>query len=1212
MPDDYAASTSTTGTVTVGGSATGTIETSRDVDWFAVELLAGRTYVIDHEGAGAGGGTLGATMLLGVFDDAGGRASRKSRDGGEGGDARLVFTATETGTYYIAVRGGGRDDTGTYTVRVRERDPDAVAAGAADLGELAGERLSREDSVDGGDDAADYWRFTLDKTQAVTLSLRRQDANADLYLEDADGTVLHASSRGGTRREEIAATLEAGTYYVRVAARTAGDNDYLLRARAEDPAPAPPDPGAQTPSTVPPPSVPTNVSEPDGGDLPADTSTTGRIAVGGSATGAIAARGDVDWFATKLEAGKIYRIDVKGLETGDGTQPDPYLPGVYDAAGNLIAGSRAYVGGKKENVEHFLTVAESGTYYIAAGGQGEWDSKLGRLVYGGTYTVSVTEVTDDFAASTATTGTVAAGGSIAGAIETPDDRDWFRVTLEAGKTYRFDVQAGWRVDAVLHGIYDADGDVASVLETIANHDLYYGYNFGVRDFDLRAYFTPTKSGTYYVAASSGPTNIDSYRTGGYTLSMTEMPADFSADTATTGTVAVGGSATGEIETSRDVDWFAVTLEKGKSYRFDLKGSDTGDGTLKDPHLRGIHDAKGNLVAGTADDNGGTGANSRAHLSPAESGTYYVAAGGFRDHIGTYTVSALPATLDDYSANTATKGTVAVGGAATGSIEPSGDVDWFRTTLSAGTWYEVDLEGTGANPADENRLEIYDSNGNRLASDTTAGWGWDSSRLLFKAPADGTYYIGASEVRSNIDRNVHPDGGNYRLSVAVAQPAGYDEIAAFLTDGFWRAGGRRAFDLDSDRTLDVDITGLAANGQQLARWAFEAWSDATGIRFRFVDRDADIVLDDELGWSHSNTVVSGGKVVSGSINIVKFSRVAAVNEPYFKSYMHEIGHVLGLGHPGRYNGHIVFPNGNEFPNDTQQATVMSYFFASANPWNPAVNTFGGGAWYYPVTPMIADILAVRDLYGAPAAVHAGDTVYGWQGNVGGYLGHLLTELTGGTPDVDVYRYRDLRYNDNPVALTLYDTGGTDTLDLRTDTHDQRIDLRPEGVSTVFGRNGKIFIGPETVIENVVAGSGNDRITGNAAANRLEGRGGHDTLDGREGRDTLEGGKGDDRLTGGKGHDTLEGGEGDDRLTGGKGNDVFVFGPGNGADTVTDFANGKDKIDLRAFTAISGFSGVDAEAVSGGVEIDLSAHGGGTVLLEGFALADLDPGDFLFHG
>ena len=41
MADDYASSTSTTGSVAVGGTATGEIETSRDRDWFAVTLEAG-------------------------------------------------------------------------------------------------------------------------------------------------------------------------------------------------------------------------------------------------------------------------------------------------------------------------------------------------------------------------------------------------------------------------------------------------------------------------------------------------------------------------------------------------------------------------------------------------------------------------------------------------------------------------------------------------------------------------------------------------------------------------------------------------------------------------------------------------------------------------------------------------------------------------------------------------------------------------------------------------------------------------------------------------------------------------------------------------------------------------------------------------------------------------------------------------------------------
>ena len=57
--------------------------------------------------------------------------------------------------------------------------------------------------------------------------------------------------------------------------------------------------------------------------------------------------------------------------------------------------------------------------------------------------------------------------------------------------------------------------------------------------------------------------------------------DIAADTTTTAAVAVGGSATGEIETAGDKDWFEVELEAGRTYRFDLQGAPGGHGTLSD-------------------------------------------------------------------------------------------------------------------------------------------------------------------------------------------------------------------------------------------------------------------------------------------------------------------------------------------------------------------------------------------------------------------------------------------------------------------------------------------------------------------------------------------------------------------------------------------------------------------------------------------------------
>ena len=54
-----------------------------------------------------------------------------------------------------------------------------------------------------------------------------------------------------------------------------------------------------------------------------------------------------------------------------------------------------------------------------------------------------------------------------------------------------------------------------------------------------------------------------------------MPDDHSSNVQTAGTVAVGGSVTGEIGHGGDLDWFAVTLEAGRTYRFRPGGF--GDG-----------------------------------------------------------------------------------------------------------------------------------------------------------------------------------------------------------------------------------------------------------------------------------------------------------------------------------------------------------------------------------------------------------------------------------------------------------------------------------------------------------------------------------------------------------------------------------------------------------------------------------------------------------
>ncbi|EWS65628.1 Poly(beta-D-mannuronate) C5 epimerase 7 [Hydrogenophaga sp. T4] len=108
-----------------------------------------------------------------------------------------------------------------------------------------------------------------------------------------------------------------------------------------------------------------------------------------------------------------------------------------------------------------------------------------------------------------------------------------------------------------------------------------------------------------------------------------------------------------------------------------------------------------------------------------------------------------------------------------------------------------------------------------------------------------------------------------------------------------------------------------------------------------------------------------------------------------------------------------------------------------------------------------------------------------------------------------------------------------------------------------------------IENFIAGSGNDSITGSAWANRLSGGLGNDNLAGAAGNDTLDGGTGDDTLTGGTGLDNL---------TGGEGLDVFDYNASNesgvGAavrDLIADFVAGTDKLDFSTLDANTGVAG-----------------------------------------
>jgi archaellum component FlaF (FlaF/FlaG flagellin family) len=108
---------------------------------------------------------------------------------------------------------------------------------------------------------------------------------------------------------------------------------------------------------------------------------------------------------------------------------------------------------------------------------------------------------------------------------------------------------------------------------------------------------------------------------------------------------------------------------------------------------------------------------------------------------------------------------------------------------------------------------------------------------------------------------------------------------------------------------------------------------------------------------------------------------------------------------------------------------------------------------------------------------------------------------------------------------------------------------------------IFVAGTSSTRNVFNGTpDNDNLTGTSDNDIIEGLESDDVLTGLRASDILSGGFGNDILSGGKGSDNLSGGVGNDNLVGGAGNDVFVLGPGWGVDTISDFGNGQDTIQL----------------------------------------------------
>ena len=606
-------------------------------------------------------------------------------DQAESRASRLEWRAPDAGTYYLAVGGYGEAG-GSYALTITaipNNDDHADEIGPGATPATIGGNTAG--ALNYGNDR-DVFVFEAEEGVLYRVDVRlRTLVDSTLALYDADGRALaYDDDRDDAHALRIFwEAPSAGDYYVDVGGPGLGSYALTITALPNDD---------------------------DHADEIGPEATTALIGV--ATAGALHYENDRDVFVFEAEEGVLYRVDVML-----GTLANSTLA-LHGANGRYLASNDDQAASLASRLE--WEAPDTGEYYVDVGGDGA-----------GSYTLTITTINDDHADEIGSGATPAfAGVAIEGSLHElsrryESDRDIFVFEAEEGALYRVDVTLGTLVDSTL-ALYDTDG-----------RNLAYN-NDQAESLASRTFWQAPSAGDYYVA-------VGSYGGGGgsYTLTITALPNDDDhgdeiGPGATPATIGVAIQGSLHYHYQGDVDIFVFEAEKGAIYRADVTLGTLSDSTLT------LYDADGRELA--YNDNQVESAASRLEWEALDTGTYYLAVGGYRRAAGSYalTITALTITAlpndDDHAdeigpgATRATAGVAIEGSLHERSRRYEYDVDVFVFEAEKGALYRVDVTlGTLSYPG----LTLYDADGRKLAYPYGS---LPASRIFWQAPSSGDHYV----------------------------------------------------------------------------------------------------------------------------------------------------------------------------------------------------------------------------------------------------------------------------------------------------------------------------------------------------------------------------------------------------------------------------------------------------------------------------------------